>query len=209
MIENLLNPAFIDPNIVYVGILLGLWLSITALYMPGTGLPEIGALLVLGASLLALSVLPTNWLAVVVFVAGAVGFLTLPFIPKIGQFAELGLLMQAGAGFFLFTDARTVSPVLIVATVALAWGYHRAILMPMLRRQREESFSDATSNVIGVVGRVVKPLTPVGTINANGELWTARAQYDDEQLDTGTSVIVLAQRGLELLVEKAKRDEVQ
>jgi len=58
--------------------------------------------------------------------------------------------------------------------------------------------------VIGLRGRVTKPLNPVGTVLVNSESWTARST---EMLPLDAEVIVTAKRGLELVVEKAKRDE--
>ena len=54
----------LDPNVVYLMLLLGLWASALAIYIPGTGLWEVIALAILAGALYLLSTLPTNWLAV-------------------------------------------------------------------------------------------------------------------------------------------------
>lgn len=203
--DNLLNLATLDPNLVYIGLVVGLWLAITAAYVPGTGLPEIGAFLMLIGSFWVLTALPTNWLAVMLVVLGVIGFLVLPFIaPDRARLAEAGLFVQALGGFFLF-DGMTVSPFTIVITLAVAWGYHRLILIPILQAQGGRSEFEEANEVVGARGRVVKALDPVGTVHVKSELWTARS---DEPLEANTPVIVTARQGLELTVEKAKRDVV-
>lgn len=193
--------ANISPNILYLVILLGLWIGVTAIYIPGTGIAEIlSAILIIGA-LLILTRLPTNWLAVFFMVVGITGFLIGPlFSSRWAQFAEVGLFLQAIGGYLLI-NGQPVSLLLIAITIAFAILYYRLVLLPVLRanqRPKEESES-----LIGMVGRVVAPIKPVGTVHVAGELWTARSK---ESLEKDAEVIVIAQQGLELTVEKAKRD---
>ena len=69
-----------DPNVIYLLLMAGLWISATGTYIPGTGVAEIaGAGLILGAVYL-LSLLATNWLAVIALVAGASLFFLLPLL---------------------------------------------------------------------------------------------------------------------------------
>jgi membrane protein implicated in regulation of membrane protease activity len=96
-----------------------------------------------------------------------------------------------------------VSPILIAVTILIAWAYHTYLLMPLLDKQRPTDYDEAT-RIIGATGRVVKMLDPVGLVNVHGEVWSARS---DDPLPPDTPIIVHAQRGLELQVGKAKRDE--
>jgi membrane-bound ClpP family serine protease len=54
--------------------------------------------------------------------------------------------------------------------------------------------------MIGEQGRVVKPLTPVGTITINGEYWSARSVEDSIEADENVEIV-----GLEGLTLKVKR----
>ena len=45
-----------------------------------------------------------------------------------------------------------------------------------------------------------------GTVQVKGELWTARSK---SRLESGTEIVVTEQDGLELRVEKAKREDAQ
>lgn len=198
-------PITIDPNLMYVALLAGLWIGVTAAYVPGTGVVEFLAFLVLVGSFIALSTLATSWIAVVALVVGVSAFLVMPFFGKrFGQFAEIGLIGQAIGGYFLF-DEMQVSPILIAVTIALAIAYNRGVLLPIMQSQRERNEFDAAQEVLGIRGRVVKDLDPVGTVYVNKELWRARSEHED--LTKDTPVIVVAQDGLELIVEKSKRED--
>jgi membrane-bound serine protease (ClpP class) len=52
-------------------------------------------------------------------------------------------------------------------------------------------------------GQVRRPLTPIGSVYAGGEEWTARSA-DQRPLERGTSVRVVGQEGLTLVVEPAE-----
>lgn len=203
---EILNLATLDPNLVYLGLVAGLWVAVTATYIPGTGLAEVAAFLLLAGSIFVLAALPTNWVAVVVLIIGLSAFLIAPFVnERFGQFAEVGLIGQAVGGYLLFSGSElVVSPVLIGITVVLGVLYNRFVLLPTMRSQREDTAYDEVDQVIGVRGRVVKDLDPVGTVYVNKELWRARS---DETLLRDTAVLVTGQEGLELFVEKAKRED--
>jgi membrane-bound ClpP family serine protease len=84
--------------------------------------------------------------------------------------------------------------------------YNRFVLLPILRAHQKPTDYDDATDVIGARGRVVQPLSPVGTVYVSGEIWTARS---DQFLPAETEIIVMGKRGLELIVEKAKRDDTQ
>ena len=196
---------FLDPNLIYIGLLVGLWMGVTAAYIPGTWIPETISMLLLVASLILLTMLPTNWLAVFLVLLGVSTFLLLPYIGKrYARFAEVGLIGQAFGSYFLFNEGMRVSPLLIATTIVLAIAYNRLVLIPILNRQRDYNEYDESMEVVGVRGRVVKELDPVGTVYVNKELWRARSA---EYLAKDTKIIVTGRDGLELYVEKAKHED--
>ncbi len=200
-----LDPVTLDVNLVYIALLFGLWLGVTAAYVPGTGIAEGVAAVLLIGSFFVLTSLPTNWVAVVILVIGVSAFLILPFFgERYGQFAEVGLVGQAIGSYFLFDEAQSVSIVLIAITLLLGVLYNRLVLIPIMRTQRSHNEYDESNEVIGLRGRVVKSLDPVGTVYVNKELWRARSS---ETLPPESTVIVVAQDGLELIVEKAKNED--
>ena len=191
----------VDPNIVYLALIFGLWIGVTAVYMPGTGLLEFfSAASVIGV-VLALGSMPTNWGAVVLVIVGALSFIVIPFIrQQLLVLALGGLIMQALGGLFMF-HGTVVSPVIIALIVVISLIYHRYILIPMLEKARMLPVNDESDGLIGARGRVVKALNPVGTVNVHGELWTASSE---QPLEAGDEVIVVERDGLNILVEGIK-----
>lgn len=203
--DILQDPTLISPNLVYLMLMAGLWLGATGTYIPGTGVVEVtGALLIVG-TLYLMTLMATQWIALILLVIGASVFFLLPLLkPEWIRIAEAGLVVQAISSFFLFTNA-TVSPILILAGVLLAWFYHRTILKAILKHHNELSSTQKDEFLVGVRGRVMSAIEDKGTVQVKGELWTARSP---SRLESGTEIVVTEQRGLELHVEKAKRDEV-
>lgn len=200
---ELFDPAMINTDVVYLALIVGLWVAITAIYIPGTALPELIALVTLGGSLFVLAQLPTNWVALMLIVIGVIAFLLAPFInPRWARFAPIGLIPQGIGSVFLFTD-RWVSLPLVGIVLLIALLYHQLFLIPIMRRQ-QEARNKPEATMVGKHGRVVSPLTPVGTVQIDGELWTARADAD---VESGLIVTVTKQEGLELQVEKSKRND--
>ena len=192
-----------DANIVYLLLMAGLWVSATSAYIPGTGVAEAaGAALILGAVAL-FATLATNWIAVIALVIGAAIFLLLPLLkPDWATYAIGGLLVQVAASFFLFS-ATAVSPLFIGLGAGLAWLYHRTVLRAIQRQNRELSSTQKDAFLVGARGRVVGEVEDRLTVQVNGELWTARSR---SRLEGGAEIVVTEQDGLELRVDKAKRE---
>jgi membrane-bound serine protease (ClpP class) len=192
----------LDPNIVYLVLIFGLWLGVTASYMPGTGVLELLAVaLLIGAFWLLGSTSATNWGAVIILVFGVLSFIVMPFLQQ--QFVPLavgGLILQAAGGWFML-PATPVSPVIIGLTVIAALLYHRYALIPILEKARQQPLVDDDDALIGARGRVVQALNPTGTVNVRGELWTATS---DKPLVAGDEVIVVERDGLNVYVEGVK-----
>ena len=193
----------IDPNVVYVALVISLWLGVTATYIPGTGVMELLAVISIIGTISVLGGMPTQWWAVIALVVGVLSFIVMPFLKQ--QFVGLaagGLILQAAGGWFMFADMK-VSPLIIGLTVLISLMYHRYALIPALERMRKQPPAmDEDAVLIGATGRVVKALDPIGTINVHGEMWTATS---NKTLKPGTEVVVLERNGLNVYVEGVKQ----
>ncbi len=99
---NSLQVFLSDPNVVYLVLLFGLWVAVTAAYIPGTGALELLAAGTLIFALVILNSLPTNWWAVLALVLGVLSFLLVPFLSsRLAIFAQGGLVLQAIGGALL------------------------------------------------------------------------------------------------------------
>ncbi len=198
MIETLLR----DPNAVYVTLILAIWLAVTSAHMPGTGILEVLAVGGLGASVMLLASMPTNWTAVLLLVIGVLIFIIVPFIKQqYTTFSLSGLVLQAAGGALLFSE-QPVSLPTIAVTVVLSLAYHFFILLPALRNMSTEPALTREDTIIGAVGRVVTALDPIGTVYAGGENWSATGS---ERLQPGEQIVVVDREGLQLIVESVKR----
>lgn len=203
MIEWLIT----EPNIVYLVLVAGLWMAVTAAYVPGTGVLELAALGALVLVILILQAMPVNWFAMLLLVLGVLSFLLIPFLnQRWARVAELGLVPQAVGGYFLFNGAP-VSVLLIAVTIVMSVVYHRFALLPLLARARQHAaVIDDNGQLIGAGGRVAKPFERVGrvyigTVNVNAEQWTASS---DKPLIAGDEIVVVERDGLQLAVQGIK-----
>jgi membrane-bound serine protease (ClpP class) len=191
-----------DPNIIYLMLLFGLWLVAIAIYLPGSGILEIIALGYLVVEVFILTRAPTHWGAVVILVIGVLGFLTMPLLlPRFERYALAGLALQTIGGLRLF-EGQSVSLAVIAITIGVSYAYYRFLLLPILRRHREQAVPSEDDLLIGARGRVVRPLTPVGTVLVRGETWTA---HSDKPLAANEEIVVVERDGLQLYVEGVKQ----
>lgn len=197
-----INLSTIDPNVIYLALVVSLWIAVTAAYVPGTGFIEVLAVLGIGGSLLVLAEQPTNWFAVLLVVGGVTGFIIMPFVKQ--QYAALavaGLAAQGIGGVLLF-DGMSVSLFLIALLLVIQFAYHQFALVPLLKTINRGPVASRDDVLIGSQGRVVQRIDPVGTVNVNSELWTATSS---EPLEPGTPIVVIERDGLRVVVEEYKR----
>ena len=192
----------IDPNLIYLLLIVGLWLSVVAVHLPGTGVAEVLAIAGVGGSLVALANLPTNWGALVLIVFGVLSFLVMPFLDRrLLLLAVGGLVLQAVGSLTLFRGT-SVSPALIAVTIAASLVYYRFALLRIFNYRHISPARIEDQSIIGEEGYVKSALDPVGTVYVRGETWTARSEH---KLDKGAQVAVIEQNGLTLYVEAVKQ----
>jgi membrane-bound serine protease (ClpP class) len=204
---NTLEVFLSDPNVVYLLLLFGLWVAVTAAYVPGTGIIEGLAVVAIIASLLILNALPTNWWAVLVLVVGVLSFLLIPFLNnRMATLAQGGLVFQAIGGALLF-HGLSVSWLLIALTIGIALLYHHYALLPILEKTRQQkAVIDDNGQLVGAPGRAMTPFNAVGeqyigSVLVRSEQWSASSEHP---LQTGDEVVVLEREGLQLYVEGLK-----
>lgn len=200
-----------DPNLAYFLLVFGLWVAATAAYIPGTGLIEVIAGVMLVVALSLLSALPTNLVGLLLVSMGVVGFAVIPFIRRrpIGLVVA-GIGLQVVGSVLLFNDGILVSPLLMLVTLGIPMAYHTMLLMPMMERQFASPSAptmERDASLVGMTGRVTQALEPVGSVHVNGETWTAEGR---RKLPIGAPIVVVGREGLRLIVDidKQKRDQL-
>ena len=195
----------IDPNIAYILIVAAVMFALMTILVPGTGLPELGMLICLGLAWYELTHLEPNLWALLV-----VALTPLPFIIAIRQarlrlpLLALTILMLAVASFFLFVDENgrpavnflLAGGVSILSAVFLWFAVERG-----LKAQAARPVNDPDL-LVGRLGETRTEVFTTGSVQAEGELWTARS---DKPIPAGSQVHILKRDGFVLTVKKIEK----
>ncbi len=199
LVQRLLH-AVTDPEIAYLLILIGTFGLIFELYNPGVGLAGIigGVALLLG--FYSLSVLPTNWVGVLLIMLGVVFFLVDLHTAGLGVFTVGGIAGLVAGGLLLFSGAPALalSPWAIVVAVGLTLLFFISVMTAALRVRLRRPITGEDA-VIGTVGEAKTDIAPEGTVFTKGTLWRARTM--ETGIAAGSMVQIKATEGLVLLVE--------
>jgi membrane-bound serine protease (ClpP class) len=205
-LDNLVG-LLADPNIAFVLFIAGSLALLFEIQNPSLLVGILGAVsLVL--SFIGFANLPTNLVGLILLAIGLIFFILEPFIPSHGLLTIGGVIAVVLGGSVLFNgqspigpDIHVALPLLIVAAVTgAAFGLLITTFAIRTRRLKAPAGSPPATVPVGTVGQVNRPLTPLGSIRAVGEEWSARSA-DDQPLDRGTPVRVVGAEGLTVLVE--------
>lgn len=188
-----------DPNVAYLLLVAGFILAILALFAPGTGLLELGALFMLVLAGFSIASQPINVWALVVLVVGVIPFILALRRWRNWIFLVISLLALIVGSVFLVATPNggpSVSPVLATVTSLLVgpslWFIGRRLL---------EALGRPVSRIEQVVGRTGEARTDIlrdGTVYVGGEDWSARSAVF---IPAGSQVVVKSQDGLVIEVE--------
>ncbi len=191
----------IDPNVAYL-ILLGAVLLVTlALASPGTGLLEVGAFFCIALAGYAIYHLSFNWWALVLLGIGIVPFIYAIQKPKREIFLALAILLFIAGSVFVFPGTGlqpAVNPV-----VAIAGSGSLAIFLWFAVRKAVEALNLRPAldlaELIGQTGQARTNIEAEGSVQINGELWSARSE---NPIPVGSSIRVVGREGFILVVKK-------
>ncbi len=195
--------VFLDANLAYLLLASGAMLAILALVSPGTGILEIGALLLLGLAGWMMLSLPINLLALLLLLLGV-----FPFLLAVRRSGRLIYLMVAIVTWvigsaFLFRGLEwwqpAVNPFLALMVSAFSAGYMWLAMRKALEADRIRPSHDRTA-LLGAIGQARTDILREGSVQVEGELWSARSE---KLIPGGTRVRVVGWEGLTLMVEEA------
>jgi membrane-bound serine protease (ClpP class) len=189
-----------EPNVAYVLLVVGLIVAILALFAPGTGVLEIGALFMLFLAGYGIVNQPINSWALAVLILGVFPFLLALRKSRQYIFLALALLgLVVGSVFLMRTSAGgpAVNPVLAIVGSVLSTVF----LWFVGRRIIEASGRPVTHDLdrlIGMVGQAHTNLNPDGSVYVGSEEWSA---HSDTFVPKDSRVRVVKRDGLLLTVE--------
>ena len=186
-----------DPNVAFILLLIGIYGIVFEFYTPGfIGPGVIGAVsLILG--LMALSVLPVHYAALLLVLAGAAFMIVEAVTPGIGIVGAGGLIMFIAGGLFLYDpteadiDFRVAVPLLL--SMAAVTGAVFFAIAGFAMRARRRAVTSGAETLIGDTGNVTTWKGRSGIIRIQGELWAASGP---DGLMKGQRVRVTARTGL-------------
>ena len=193
----------LDPNVAYLMLVLGFVLGILALFTPGTGLLEIGALFAIALAVYGIYQLLINWWALVMMVVGIVPlFFAIRKAKSWVWLIPSAVLMITGSIFLFPRNAGTgsINPFFAVLVSLVAIG-----LVWLIGRKGMEAMkmkpSQDLKRLIGQIGEARTDINNTGTVYVTSEEWSARSH---ELIHAGTQVKVVDREGLVLMVEAYK-----
>lgn len=201
-----MNPIsfLLDPNVAYLMIVMGFLLAILALFTPGTGFLELGALFAIILAGYGIYNLPFNLWALAVLLLGVI-----PFIFALRQsrrwiFLALSIVSLIFGSVFLFRTAEgqpAVDPLLAVVvsviTVPLVW---------FITRKGIEALQQARvdpGDIEGKLGSATTDIYREGSAYIAGEEWSA---HSNVRIPAGSRVRVVRREGLMVEVEPVRRE---
>ena len=188
-----------DPNVAYLLFVGGFLLAILALFAPGTGLLEIGALFMLVLAGFSIASQPFNWWALVILLLGVVPFILALRRSRRILFLVLALASLIIGSVFLITTPEgypAVNPFVAVVTSVLVGGTVWMISHRLLDALARPVVS--SSDVVGKTGEARTEILGEGAVYVGGEEWTARSRTF---IPAGSAVVVRSQEGLVVEVE--------
>ncbi len=196
-----------NPNVAFLLFTVGVLALLFEIQNPSVLVGIFGVIAIV-LSLVGFANLPTNVVGLVLLGIGLVLFALEPFVPSHGLLTIGGLAAFIVGGSILFNepvpgapDVRVGLPLLITAGVAgAAFGLLITAVAIRTRRMASPESTQPATVPVGTIGEVELPLTPLGSIRASGEEWSARTA-DDRPLERGTSIRVIGSDGLTVLVE--------
>ena len=196
-----------DPTIALLLFSTGSAGLLAELYSPNFVTGILGALMVLLA-LIGLGTLPLNVGGLLLIVFGMVLFGLELTVTSHGLLGVGGLVCFALGASALFSGpvdpfepVVRVAPTVIVVVTATLGAIMALIVVGAVRSRRIGLAAPlGGQGIIGTTGEVRSPLTPIGSVVAGGEEWSARTA-DGRSLDRGAAVRIVKVDGLTLTVE--------
>ena len=194
-----MNP-FMDPNVAYLLLVFGLVLGILALFSPGTGLLEVGALFALVLAGIGAFNLNINFWALGLLILGGIPFIFA--LRKSGRLIFLVITIAAvvfGSWFFFRTPQGGPA---VNFWLALLTSLVATIILWVVGKNGVEAIRlrkdfDLTK-LMETYGEAKTTVFKEGTVYINGEEWSA---WSENEIPAGSRVRVIGRAGLLLHVE--------
>jgi len=189
----------IDPNFAYLLLVGGFLLAILALFAPGTGLLELGAMAMLVLAGFSVASQGFNLWALLILILGVIPFILALRRSRRWIFLILSLIGLTLGSVFLITTPDglpAVNPILALVTTLVTGGFLWVVSHRMLEAMARPVAR--ISRVVGQTGEAHTDILGEGSVYVGGEEWSARSSTF---IPSGSPVVVKSQEGLVIIVE--------
>jgi membrane-bound serine protease (ClpP class) len=196
-----------NPILAVVLLLVGGYAVLIGFKTPGFGV-EIAGVLMVVLAMIGFGVIGINLAAVLLFIVGIV--LTLLEIKtQHGVFALAGIAVIVLASFLEFplpgwemlAPQSVASARETLVSVALVMSGIFGIIVYKVAQARRMRVKAGPEELIGKIGRVTRPFTPIGEVRVEGQIWRAEAIGEARE---GDQVKVVSREGLILKVTRSE-----
>jgi len=214
MLEKFLD-AVGDPNITFVLLTIGSIALTLEFIQPGILIGGFIGILAISLAFAGMGQLPVNWLAVALIFGAFVLFFVEAQAPGIGLYLCGGLICFVVGSFLLFGNISMAGfdrgifgvNLWLIGIVGVILTGSIILALKALSEAIGKTMPSHTSELIGAIGIVKTPLSPLGTVQVGSELWTAEMQDDRSSPAIGDYVIVKNTDGIKLSVLKQDKDQ--
>lgn len=204
---ELVAEKIFDPTIAYLLMTIGFFAILIELFHPGALLPGVSGVVCLVLSFVGFAALPMNWGGVVLILAAAALFVLDIKAAAHGGLTVAGLICFIAGSLLLYSPPGPISPTLpevsvplpaLIAAAGVGLAFSLVVVRTAMRMAGRPSMTGA-QRLNGATGVSRTPLTPGGTVNVAGQVWSARLRSG--RIDAGRPIRVLGRKGLVLDVE--------
>jgi membrane-bound serine protease (ClpP class) len=200
--KTMVQDILLDPNLQYLFLVTGFSLALMAIFTPGTGLLEIGALFGLLLAGYGIYNLPVNYWALAILILGVLPFVWA--VRRSRQMIYLGISIFAlvlGSVFLFQGDTwwkPAVHPVLAIVVSLFVGGFFWIVARKSLEAFNAKLSHDLTT-LVGSLGEAKSDIHLEGSAQVLGELWAVRSE---NPISNGSVVRVIGREGFVLDVEE-------
>ena len=198
----------LDPNIAYFVLVLAILFVLIALVIPGTGVPEVLALVSLLFAGYAVYHLSVNWWALGLLLLSTVIFYFAVRGPRRGLWLALSIVGFTSGSLFFFPAQNgwiSLHPALAAVTSVLFASALWFSAGKVVQVFRSRPMLELTA-LIGECGETRTDVKEDGSVQVASELWSARSE---KLIPAGRVVRVVGRDGFILIVEERPLHEAQ
>ena len=205
-IESLLG-ILTNPNFVFLLLTIGVQAILIELSSPGGWVAGFIGVVCLALATYGLGILPVNYFGLIFLATAFVLFVLDIKAPTHGALTAAGVGSLILGALVLFNSPGTpsfqrVSVPLVIGVSLVTAAIFFTILTFALRAQKAP-IRTGQESLVGKIGTVRSSLSPVGSVQVAGELWTAELAEGEEPILVGARVEVVRVQGVRVFVRRA------